>query len=215
VAFPSSDPLWLVEIFKVVIVAASGGVLLFRWWRAERHFYTDTPFLFSWGFFFIAAGEAVDSIFHSGIAPYVLNAFKVRSSLLGCGLLFFFIATVLIWFVERRRLGYLLTILYMVLYLTAAWLAPTEDLVRMWTMPFLIIVFIGFVSTFLLAWAMKRLPDVHGLIMSLGGGVAVIGQLLKNPLGALGIMWASELIDLLGLTILCLGLLIKPRYAKT
>ena len=212
--FPSSDPLWIIEAFKLAVITVAAIVLLYRWYRAERHFYTDIPFLIALTLLFFAAGEGVDAIFHSGIAPYVLTLFKVRSSLLGCGLFFAMYATVIIWLYEHKRLGYLLLALYLVFYLAAAWLAPTEDLVRLWTMPFILVMFVAFVVTFTLAWAKKRLPDVHGLVMSLGGCVAVVGQLLKNPLAAIGIMWVSELIDLLGLGILFLGLVIKPGYAK-
>jgi len=206
-------------------MATLGSVLLYRWHRAERHFYTDTPFLFAIGFFFIAAGEGVDAAFHSGLSTYVLTAFQVRSSLLGFALLFYFTATVLIWFIERRRLGYLITISYIALFLIAVWIGPfiysaitgvaaTEDVVRLFAMPFLLVVTSLLVATFLIAWAMKRLPDVHGLVISFGTCITMVGQFLKNPLAAFGIMWVSELIDLIGLCILFLGFLIKPGYAK-
>jgi hypothetical protein len=212
--FPSPDPLWIVEIFKCIVVAASGGVLLYRWRRSERRFLTDTPFLFALGFFCIASGEAIDAIFDSGFAYYDLIFFKFRAGILGMGMLFVLYATVLIWFIEKQYIGNILIILYATMFLIALAIAPTEDLVRSFSMPFLLVVYFGFLATFLLAWFMKRLPDVHGLVMCLGGAIALVGQFIKNPLAAIGYIWISELIDLLGLSILCLGLLIKPGYAK-
>lgn len=213
--FPSPNPLWIVEIVKFIVIAAAGGVLFFRWHRSERHFLTDTPFLFALGFFCIASGEAVDAVFDSGFATYNLTFYQFRAGLLGIGMLFVLYATVLIWFVERQKIGHLLIVLYAIMFLLALVIAQTPDQVRSYTIPFLLIVYIGFLATFMLAWYMKRLPDVHGLIMCLGGAIALVGQILKNPLEAIGYIWISELIDLLGLSILFLGLLIKPGYAKS
>lgn len=218
-AFPSADPTWLVDLFKSVIIAATGLFLLWRWRRAQRHFYSDMPFLFGLGFLCIAAGTAVDGVFRSEIATYTLPAFQIRTLLLGLGLIFLLTSAVMVWFIERRRLGYALVGIFTVLFLTATWLAPiwlgpTEAVVRLAAMPFLLIVALGVVSTFVAAWYMKRLPDVHGLVMAFGVGVTMIGQLLKNPLSAMGIMWVSEMIDLLGLVIVFLGFQIKPGYAK-
>jgi hypothetical protein len=218
-AFPSADPTWLVEIFKSIIIAATGLFLLWRWQRAERHFKTDMPFLFGLGFLSIAAGTAVDGAFRSEIASYTLFAFQIRTMFLGIGLIFLLTSAVMVWFVERKTLGYALVGVFTVLFLVVTWLAPiwlgaTEAVVRLSAMPFLLIVAIGVVSTFLIAWYMKRLPDVHGLVMAFGVGVTMIGQLLKNPLSAIQMMWASELIDLLGLIIVFVGFQIKPGYAK-
>lgn len=218
-AFPSPDPTWLVEIFKSIIIAATGLFLLWHWRRAERHFYSDMPFLFGLGFLSIAAGTAVDGVFRSEIATYTLFAFQIRTMLLGLGLIFLLTSAVMVWFIERRTLGYALVGVFTVLFLTATWLAPiwlgpTEAVVRLAAMPFLLIVALGVVATFIIAWYMKRLPDVHGLVMALGVGVTMIGQLLKNPLSAMQIMWVSEVIDLLGLIIVFLGFQIRPGYAK-
>jgi hypothetical protein len=218
-AFPPGNPTWLVEIFKSIIIAATGLFLLWRWQRAERHFYTDMPFLFGLGFLSIAAGTAVDGTFRSEIAPYTLFVFQIRTMLLGIGLILLLTSAVMVWFIERKTLSYVLVGVFTVLFLAVTWLGPiwlggTEAAVRVSAMPFLLVVAIGVVSTFLIAWYMKRLPDVHGLVMAFGVGVTMIGQLLKNPLSAVQMMWASELIDLLGLVIVFIGFQIKPGYAK-
>lgn len=218
-AFPSADPTWLVDLFKSAIIAATGLFLLWRWRRAQRHFYSDMPFLFGLGFLSIAAGTAVDGVFRSEIATYTLFAFQIRTMLLGLGLIFLLTSAVMVWFIERRRLGYSLVGVFTVSFLTATWLVPiwlgsTEAVVRLAAMPFLLIVAVGVVSTFILAWYMKRLPDVHGLVMAFGVGVTMVGQLLKNPLSVMGIMWVSELVDLLGLVIVFLGFQVQPGYAK-
>ena len=174
--FPSPDPLWIVEIFKVFVIAACGGILFYRWHRTERHFLTDLPFLFVCGFFFLSAGEAVDATFHSGIAPYDLLFFKFRALFIGLGMLFILYATVLIWFVERRRLGNMLIVIYIILFLFAITIAATEELVRLFAMPFLLVSYVCLLATFLIAYLMKRLPDVHGLIICLGGAIGMVGQ---------------------------------------
>jgi hypothetical protein len=112
------------------------------------------------------------------------------------------------------RLGYSLILLYFVGIQAAVWLPLTQQEIMFWILPFLFTLIIAFILTFVLAWALKRLPDVHGLIMAVGAIIAMIGQGFKTTLAAMQLMWVSELIDLLGLTILALGLFIKPGYAK-
>ncbi len=212
--FPSPDPIWIVEILKVIVIATCGGFLLYRWQKAERHFFTDLPFLFACAFFLLAAGEAVDATFHSGIATYELIFFQFRALFIGLGIIFILYATVTVWFVERRLLGNLLIVLFTVLFFIAIILATTMELVRLYAMPFLLVGYICLLATFLIAYLLKRLPDVHGLVICIGGAIGMVGQFLKTPLEGLGIMWVSELIDLLGIIILALGLVIKPGYSK-
>jgi hypothetical protein len=64
------------------------------------------------------------------------------------------------------------------------------------------------------AWYMKRLPDVHGLLMSIGVLITMAGQILKNPLDAIGLLWLSELVDLIGMIVLVSGLVIRPKYSS-
>jgi len=220
-AFPSADPLWIFELGKLTIMFLIGLLLLFRWYRADVHYFTDIPFLFGIGMFFAGAAEAVDVFFDSGLAEniigftsYTLQFYQLRVSLTLFTLSLWLLASVLIWTSERRRLGFGLTLMYALIALAAIWLSNTIELVRLVLLPFLAIAFIAFIITFLTAWFMKRLPDVHGLVMSIGAIIALVGQVLKNPLDALGIIWVSELVDLIGIIILVAGLLIKPKYNR-
>ncbi len=206
--------IWVVEVFKVFVQVTIGGVLLFRWYRAERHYYTDMPFLFGMSLLFAAGGESVDVWYdYHNVIPD-LFIFRIRTTFATMTLLLYLIATILIWFSERMRLGYSLILLYFVSIQAAVWLPLTQQEIMFWILPFLFTLIIAFILTFILAWALKRLPDVHGLIMAIGAIIAMIGQGFKTTLAAMQLMWISELIDLLGLTILALGLFIKPGYAK-
>lgn len=206
--------LWIVEIFKVFVQVTIGGVLLFRWYRAERHYYTDMPFLFGMSLLFAAGGESIDAWhdYHNVIPD--LFIFRIRTTFVAMTLLLYLIATILIWLSERMRLRYSLILLYLVGIQAAIWLPLTQQEIMFWILPFLFALIIAFIITFVLVWALKRLPDVHGLIMAVGAIIAMIGQGFKTTLATMGFMWVSEVIDLIGLTILALGLFIKPGYAK-
>jgi hypothetical protein len=206
--------LWIVEVFKVFVQLTIGGVLLYRWYRAERHYYTDMPFLFGLSLLFAAGGESIDAWHdYNGIIPD-LFIFRIRTTFATMTLILYLVATVLIWLSERMRVGYSLILIYFAGVQAAVWLPLTQQEIMLWMLPFLFALIIAFIITFFLVWALKRLPDVHGLIMAIGAIIAMIGQGSKTALAAMGIMWVSELIDLLGLTILALGLFIKPGYAK-
>ncbi len=203
----------IIEIFKVFVMTFIGCILLAKWIRGEKRFYTDMPFLFGIAMLFAAAGESAEVLMDLGLLPTELIIFKIRTTIVAFTLIFWLIATVLIWFSERPRLGYLIVIGYIIILLSVIWLAPEINLVRLWVMPFLFALFIVFVITFILAWYWKRLPDVHGLVMAIGVIIAMFGQALKVSFSTIGLTWVSEIIDLVGLSILALGLLIKPGYA--
>ncbi len=208
--------LWVVEVFKVLVQVIIGIVLLYRWSRTERHFLTDLPFIFAISIFISAGGESMDAVSDFGFNILAdLFIFKIRATFIVLSLSLWVTATIFIWFVERRNLGIGLALAYVILFMLGVWLAPTEALVRLVVMPFLFILFISFIATFLAAYAMKRLPDVHGLLLASGVIVAMFGQILKflSPIGPL--LLVSELIDLLGLVVIASGFFIKPGYAKT
>lgn len=204
----------IIEISKVFVMILIGIILLTKWFRGEKRFYTDMPFLFGIAMFFAAAGESLDVFMDLGYLPAELFIFKIRTTITSFTMLFYLIATVLIWLNDRPRLSAMIVIIYMAVLFSVIWLAPEINLVRLWVMPFLFALFIVFVATFILAWYWKRLPDVHGLVMAFGVIIAMIGQALKVPLSTIGLTWVSEIIDLIGLSVLALGLLIRPGYAK-
>ena len=204
----------IIEISKVFVQTLIGFILLAKWFRGKNRFYTDMPFLFGIAMLFAAAGESLDVFMDLSILPAELLIFKIRTTIVAFTLIFWLIATVLIWFNERPRLGYLIVTVYIAVLLSVIWLAPEINLVRLWVMPFLFALFVVFVITFILAWYWKRLPDVHGLVMAIGVIIAMFGQALKVPLSTMGLTWVSEIIDLVGLSILAVGLLIRPGYAK-
>lgn len=212
---PVAEPIvWIIEIFKIFVQILIGGLLFFRWYRTERHFYTDMPFLFAFSLFFAAIGESVEVGFDTGILPITLDFFKIRATIVTMSFVFYFLATMLIWLDEHRRTSHVLTLTYTILFLITIWVAPSIELVRLWAMPFLLIVFVLFIITFLWVWWMKRLPEVHGLILTIGVLIAMVGQFSKTPLDAIGLLWLSEIIDLIGLIVFAAGFFIKPRYAR-
>ncbi|MFX1317990.1 MAG: hypothetical protein ACFE9D_00955 [Promethearchaeota archaeon] len=212
--FPSPDPLWLLELAKVIILFALGFLLLIRWFRAERRFYTDIPFLFAIGFFILAGAESVDVLIHSGLLPpFDLFTYKIRAAFTAISLAFFLYPTLLIWVSERRRLRDMTPIIYIILVLLIVALTPTELLLRLLLIPFMLVVYVGFTISFFAAWMMGRLAEVHGLIISIGGTVTILGQILKVFL-PITLVWVSEVIEILGLIILWAGLNIKSGRTK-
>ncbi|MFX1492257.1 MAG: hypothetical protein ACFFBU_08335 [Promethearchaeota archaeon] len=213
-AFPSPDPLWILELVKVTILFALGLLLLIRWSRAERRFYTDIPFLFALGFFILAGAESVDVLIHSGLLPpFDLFTYKIRAAFTAISLGFFLYPTLLIWISERRRTRNLIPIIYIISVLLIILVSPTEQLLRLLLIPFMLVVYIGFTVSFFLAWMWKRLTEVHGLLISIGGTVTILGQILKVFIPPT-LVWISEVVEILGLIILWGGLNIKTQTVK-
>ena len=217
-AFPSPDPLWVLEVFKVIVIVFSGLTLLIRWARASQRFYSDIPFIISWGFFAIAGGEIIDILFHSELlAPYDLFFYKLRAVFPAIATVCFLIATLLIWLPDRPRTRGIITSAYFITFLVCIVIAPSDTMLILLVLPLLIVIFILFGLSFLLAWIWKRLPEVHGLLVFIGALVYMVGQMGK-PLSTIlafpELYLYSEMIDLLGLFIFWVALNIKPGYAK-
>jgi hypothetical protein len=108
----------------------------------------------------------------------------------------------------------LIPIIYIISVLLIIVLAPTEQVLRILLIPFMLVVYAGFTISFFVAWMMKRLTEVHGLLISLGGTVTIIGQVLKVFI-PLPLVWISEVVEILGLVILWAGLNIKTQTIKS
>ncbi len=215
--FPSPDPLWIIEIFKVTVLFALSTLLFWKWGRAERRFYTDFPFLIALAILFIAFGECMEIIVHSGLAVFTLELFKLRASITGISMLMILFIIIRIWLAENMRIGWVLMAIFAITFFTAIALAPTMELAQLFAIAFLPIIMIVFVITFLWAWRLRRLPDVHSLVLVLGVIILMTAQVIKAVLQVIGLaylVWITELVDLLGYTILATSFLIKPGWAK-
>ncbi len=215
--FPSSDPTWIVELIKFFVLISIGSILFSRWFRSTRRFYTDFPFLMSISVVFIAIGELADVFVNSGLGIYTLDLYKVRVGLVIIAMLPMLYMTVLIWLSDHMRAGKIFMTIFTILSLSVIASLPTTDLTRFVGVLFLFVVIVPFIITFAWAWILKRLPDIHSGFVVLGIIFLLSGQLFKAIGGILGLyswLWFAEVLDLIGFTVVVVGFMVKPGWAK-
>ena len=215
--FPSSDPTWIVELIKFFVLICIGSILFSRWFRSTRRFYTDFPFLMSISVIIIAIGELTDVFVNSGLGVYTLELYKLRVGLVITAMLPMLYMTVLIWLSEHMRAGKIFMTIFTIFSLSVLAILPTIDLTRLVGVLFLLVVIIPFIITFTWAWFLKRLPDIHSGLVVLGIIFLLSGQLFKAIGGIMGLyswLWFAEVLDLIGFTVVVVGFMVKPGWAK-
>lgn len=215
--FPSSDPTWIVELIKFFVLISIGSILFSRWFRSARRFYTDFPFLMSISVVFIAIGELADVFVNSGLGVYTLELYKARVGLVIIAMLPMLYMTVLIWLSDHMRAGKIFMTIFGIFSLSVIASLPTNDLTRFVGVLFLFVVIVPFIITFAWAWILKRLPDIHSGFVVLGIIFLLSGQLFKAIGGILGLyswLWFAEVLDLIGFTVVVVGFMVKPGWAK-
>jgi hypothetical protein len=215
--FPSSDPTWIVELIKFFVLTIMGIILFSRWYRSERRYYTDFPFLMSISVIFIAVGELMDVYVNSGLGFYTLLLYQIRVAIVIIAMLPVLYMIVLIWFSEHIRAGKIFMLVFTIISLSVVALMPTQDLTRLVGVLFLLVIMIPFIITFSWAWYLKRLPDVHSGLVVLGILLIMVGQFFKAIGGIMGLynwLWLAEIFDLIGFTVIVAGFIMRPGWAK-
>jgi hypothetical protein len=208
------DQFVVIESTKAVVEISIGLLLLRGWIKTVPRFTSDLPFIMGICTLFTGTGEGIDALFDSEVIPYTLELFKIRYVAMGLAGGFFLFALTNIWLRQRQILNRAIPLVFGVGWITAILIADSRVQIYTFSVPFLVGIFIPFVTTFAMCYLYKRLPEVHSLLI-VGGMVAImIGQSTKAFMMGLGLAWISEVMDLLGYVVVYLSFNIKPPYAK-
>ncbi len=222
--------LYLAIIARMAVLFSCGGYLFYKWIKAPRHYTFDLPFLMGVSFTALAVSKIFDiflfQTFNSA-APaieYVENypglEFATARFLfilvVAVPLLY---ANLRVWISERERAR--LTIVgayaavFVFLILQARTFAGLSAL-----LPFIVLPVAALtIVTFLFAYATKRLPNVHGLLVGIGWVAYLVTNSLRSQLlligeSIFGLASVAEILDMLAWLIIFAGLVIRPGYAR-
>lgn len=204
----------IIEIFKVIVQLSFGIILFRKWITAENHFYTDIPFLFSITLLSIGSGEFIDVLIDGGLVTLTLLEYKIRLLVIlpASVAIVFFIS--MIWLREAEKKIIAITSIYGTAYAITVLLATSIETLMFYISILLAIMMLPGIITFLIIWLLKRLPNVNSFLIFLGATIILIGQLAEGVFLPPSYLWVSELIDLVGWSLMFLSLYILPHYKK-
>ena len=227
------DPLLtLTIIIRMIVLVILGSFLIYKWLKSEKRFFTDFPFLMALSTFILVIAKAYDL--------YLYNFFGDSDFDL-----YFTVDPILIWYAKVRWLIMMINTIPMIALLLSIWMADYEKkyyylilivFISFWTIYFVIAptfeyiknihlilllpVIILSIVTYLFLYKYRRLPEIHSLIIAIAWIAYLISSLLRPLFYTIGeppwgIIWVSEIMDLIIWSVMAMGFIIKPNYSKT
>jgi len=227
------DPLLTISIIaREIVLIFLGFFLLNKWLKSEKRFFTDLPFLMALTTFILIVAKAYDLYLYNLFGDYNFEIFIATDP-------------ILIWYAKIRWLLILANTVPMVGLLLSIWMADYDKkylyltliiFISSWTIYIVVVPTFGLIKdihvflllpiillsiiTYLFLYKYKRLPEIHSLIISIAWIAYLISSILRPFLMTIGeppwgLVWVSELMDLIIWCIMTLGFVIKPNYLNT
>lgn len=227
------DPLLTISIIaREIVLIFLGFFLLNKWLKSEKRFFTDLPFLMALTTFILIVAKAYDLYLYNLFGDYNFEIYIATDP-------------ILIWYAKIRWLVILANTVPMVGLLLSIWMADYDKkylyltliiFISSWTIYIVVVPTFGLIKdihvflllpiillsiiTYLFLYKYKRLPEIHSLIISIAWIAYLISSILRPFLMTIGeppwgLVWVSELMDLIIWCIMTLGFVIKPNYSKT
>jgi len=224
------DPLLAISIIaREIVLVFLGFFLLNKWLKSEKHFFTDLPFLMALTTFILIVAKAYDLYLFNLFGGYDFEIYIA-------------IDPILIWYAKIRWLLILANTVPMVGLLLSIWMADYDKkylyltliiFISSWTIYIVVVPTFGLIKdihvflllpiiilsivTYLFLYKYKRLPEIHSLIISIAWIAYLISSILRPFLMTIGeppwgLVWVSEIMDLIIWCIMTLGFVIKPQY---
>lgn len=227
------DPLLTISIIaREIVLIFLGFFLLKKWLKSEKRFFTDLPFLMALTTFILIVAKAYDLYLYNLFGAYNFEIYIATDP-------------ILIWYAKIRWLLILANTVPMVGLLLSIWMADYDKkylyltliiFISSWTIYIVVVPTFGLIKdihiflllpiillsiiTYLFLYKYKRLPEIHSLIISIAWIAYLVSSILRPFLMTIGeppwgLVWVSELMDLIIWCIMTLGFVIKPNYLNT
>ncbi len=224
------DPLLILTIIaREIVLIGLGSFLLFKWFKAEKRFITDLPFLMALTTFILVVAKAYDLYLYNFFGDYDFSLYftedpniiwygKIRWLIMMVNTVPLVGLLLSIWMADyKKKYFYLILITFISFWTIYIVLVPSFEYLKNVNAFLLLPVLILSIITFLFLYRNKRLPHVHSLIIAIAWIAYLISSILRPFFLTIGeppwgIAWISEILDLIIWSIATLGFVIKPKY---
>ncbi len=204
----------IIEIIKTIVEINLGLLLLNKWRKSFHPMYTDLPFLFGLALTFVGVGEGFDAFGDLGFFEYTIFLFKIRWLFIVAMMTVSMFSLMQIWMPKRPRVKIAVPTLFGGSWLAISMLLPDRFTLYQVLIGYLTVFFVPYIITFILIYYYRRLPEVNSGILVIGMFVVLLGQISKSTFLAIGLLWISELIDLVGFSLVYVAFVKLPKWAE-
>ncbi len=215
---------------RIAVLFSCGGYLFYKWVKAPRHYTFDLPFLMGVSFTALAISKILDvflmQMFY-GEAAENQNMVGHPGLVFGYARWLFMLVVIApllyanlhVWVAERERVRLGVVGAYVAIF--SVLILETQTFAGLTALVPALVVPVGAITvvTFLFAYARKRLPNVHGLLVGLGWAAYIVSSSMRPMLlslgsGTFGLASIAEFLDMLAWLVIFAGFTMRPRYAR-
>lgn len=150
------------------------------WYKQENHLYTDLPLMFSITFISHGVHNVIRILAEVGIYETTLEFFRIRSLII-LGTTLPVLGLILHIWLPRFRRYHMRTLKFFTFYwCIVALLGPSEQIIMLLHIPFVIVFLTGMLVTFFITWKTKRLKEVRSDLMVVSSLVGIVGQIVAS-----------------------------------
>ncbi|MHA2406904.1 MAG: hypothetical protein ACXACA_00820 [Candidatus Ranarchaeia archaeon] len=204
----------LIEVLKVIVEVNMGLLLLNKWRKSFHPMYTDLPFLFGLAFTFIGVGEIFDVLTDLGILVYTILLFKIRWLFIVAMMSVSLFGLAHIWIPNRTKAKFAIPSVFGGSWLGMTVILPDKLALYQVLTVYMLVFFIPYHNTFALINYYRRLPEANSSILLVGMLIVLAGQVTKSAFMAIGLLWISELVDLVGFGLSYFAFVTQPKWAE-
>ncbi len=200
-------------ILTVIISAATGLLLGWKWYKQEVRLTSDLPLVFSISVICQAANSLVLTLCNSGVLESTMELFRFRTLLIGGGILPISATLLQIWAPSHKKYHGRTVILLVMYWISVALLGASETIIMMLAIPVMIGISIMMTVTFIITWKTGRLKEVRSELLIGSIFLAMASQVLRISLMSTSMFYIPDV--LLAISMIFIGLgIANPWYSR-
>ncbi|MGY5881940.1 MAG: hypothetical protein RTV31_16960 [Candidatus Thorarchaeota archaeon] len=200
-------------VLTIIISAATGLLLGWKWYKQEVRLMSDLPLIFSISVICQAANSLVLTLSNTGVLEATMELFRFRTLLIGGGILPISTTLLQIWAPSYKKHHNRTVFLLVAYWFSVALLGTSETIIMMLAIPLMIGISIMMTITFIVTWKTGRLKEVRSELLIASLVLAMMSQVLKLSLMSTSLFYLPDL--LLVFSMICIGLgIANPWYSR-
>lgn len=200
-------------VLTIIISAATGVLLGWKWYKQEVRLMTDLPLVFAISVTCQALNSLILTFCNIGVLESTLELFRLRSMIIG-GAILPILGTILqIWAPSHQKYHSRTVFLLIVYWFSIALLGTSETIIMVLTIPAMFAISIMMIITFIITWKTGRLKEVRSDLLIASILFAMASQILRIPFMSTSLFYIPDV--LVAVSMICIGLgIANPWYSK-
>lgn len=200
-------------ILTIILSAATGVYLGWKWYKQEVRLMTDLPLVFAISVMCQALNSLILTLRNTGVLESTLELFRLRSMVIG-GAILPILGTILqIWAPSYQKYHSRTVFLLIIYWFSIALLGTSETIIMVLTIPAMFVISIMMIITFIITWKTGRLKEVRSDLLIASILFAMASQILRIPFMSTSLFYIPDV--LVAVSMICIGLgIANPWYSK-